>query len=133
LTNLSSCNDGLASDNSDLMNVHTSSLDEYSSQIRIANAGAVADSAELYFYNANSGRPIATWTSPQIPPGGSLELTMVRIESLSPALATAVADGTSQVNVKLEGLTGYLQHVVQNTRAGVVLDMSPKCDLGAAD
>ena len=133
LTNLSSCNDGLANDNSFLMNVHTTALAEYPSRIRVANSGAVADSAVLTFYHASTGRLIGSWNTPQIPAGGSLEMTMQRIETQSPDLGTAVADGVSQVNVGLESLTGYLQHVIQNTRAGVLLDMSPKCELGAAE
>ena len=133
LTNLSACNDGLAADNSVLMNVHTSALSEYPSRIRIANSGAVSDSAELTFYAATTGRQIGTWITPSVPAGGSIEVTIPRIEALSPELAAAVADGVAQVNVNLGSLTGYMQHVVQNSRSGVLLDLSPKCELGASE
>jgi hypothetical protein len=131
LTNLSACADGLAQDNGVLLNVHTSALAEYPSRIRIANTGAVADRAQLDVYAANTGRLIGSWTSAEIPPGGSLEVNVAQVETGLTALADATRDGLSQVNVKLSRLTGYLQHVVQNTRSGLLLDMSPKCDLGA--
>ncbi|MCB2108132.1 MAG: S8 family serine peptidase [Rhodobacteraceae bacterium] len=133
LTNLSACADGLAKDNEVLLNVHTTGLADYPSRIRIANTGATAESAQLAFYGASTGKSIASWTSPQIPAGGSIEVTMAQIEAATPALSNAVSDGTSQVNVNLGRLTGYLQHVVQNSRAGVLLDLSPKCELGTRD
>lgn len=132
LANLSSCNDGLSTDNSALVSVHTSALADYPSRIRVANSGAVEDSAQLNFYNGNTGRVIGTWNTPAIPPGGSIEITMQRIEASLPELASAVETGVTHVNVSLEGLSGYLQHVVQNSRAGALLDMSPKCELGPA-
>ncbi|MDX2222535.1 MAG: S8 family serine peptidase [Rhodospirillaceae bacterium] len=131
LTNLSACADGLAQDNGVLLNVHTSALAEYPSRIRIANTGAVADRAQLDIYAASTGRQIGSWTSIEIPAGGSLEVPVSQIESGLTTLSDATRDGVSQVNVKLARLTGYLQHVIQNQRSGLLLDMSPKCDLGA--
>lgn len=131
LTNLSACSDGLAADNTVLMNVHTSGLTEYPSRIRIANSGTVAGAAELAFYNAATGVLIAKWNSPLIPAGGSTEVTVALIEALTPVFAKAVAEGTAQVNVRLGGIKGHLQHLIQNTRVGVALDMSAKCELGA--
>ena len=34
-----------------------------------------------------------------------------------------------QFNVTMTGLSGYLQHVVDNQKTGVLVDMSPKCAL----
>ena len=77
-----------------------------------------------------SGAAIAAWTSPEIPSGGSIEIPVPQIETQVPALQTAVrAGGALQFNVALSGLSGYLQHVVDNQNVGVMVDMSPKCAL----
>ncbi|MBM3515638.1 MAG: hypothetical protein FJX59_18265 [Alphaproteobacteria bacterium] len=133
LANLSSCNDGFAKDNASLMYVHTSTLAEYPSRIRIANSGGVADSAQLNFYNVANGRLIGTLNTPSIPAGGSIEMTVQILESMLPELAAVVEGGATHVNIRLDGFTGYLQHVVQNSRAGALLDMTPKCALGPGE
>jgi subtilisin family serine protease len=133
LTNLTACADGLSDDGRTLINVHSSAVDGYPSRIRIANTGTATEPATLSFFNAANGRALGTYTSPAIPPNGSLEVTLARIESIVPALQDPTVTGsnlTYQYNVRLEGLTGYIQHVVENSRTGVLLDMSPKCDLG---
>jgi len=133
LTNLTACSDGLSNDGRTLLNVHSSAVDGYPSRIRIVNTGPTAEAGVLNFYNAANGRAIGTYTSPSIPVNGSLEITLARIEAAVPALQDSAVTGTSatfQYNVRLDGLTGYVQHIVENTRTGVLLDMSPKCDLG---
>jgi len=133
LTNLTACADGLSDDGRTLLNVHSSAVDGYPSRLRIANTGAATEPAVLTFFNAGNGRQIASYTTAAIPPNGSLEITLARIEALLPALQDPTVTGSNivyQYNVRLDGLTGYLQHVVENSRTGVLLDMSPKCDLG---
>jgi len=133
LTNLTACADGLSDDARTLINVHSSAVDGYPSRIRIANTGTANEPAVLTFYNAGNGRVIGTYTTAAIPAGGSLEVTIARIESAVPGLTDPAVTGSNtvyQYNVRLDGLTGYLQHIVENARSGVLLDMSPKCDLG---
>ena len=133
LTNLTACADGLSDDSRTLLNVHSSQIDGYPSRIRIVNTGAATEPGVLNFYNAANGLSIGAYTTPAIPPNGSLEITLERIEALVPELQDLkITDNTRsyQYNVRLEGLTGYAQHIIENTRSGVSLDMSPKCDLG---
>jgi subtilisin family serine protease len=133
LTNLSACADGLSNDTRTLLNVHSRQVDGYPSRIRIANTGAASEPAVLTFFNAANGKLLGSYTTAAIPPNGSLEIAVARIEEALPALQDPTVTGsnlTYQYNVRLDGLTGYLQHVVENTRTGVLLDLSPKCDLG---
>ena len=133
LTNLTACADGLSDDSRTLLNVHSSLIDGYPSRIRIVNTGTATEPGVLNFYNAVNGRSIGAYTTPAIPPNGSLEIKLERIEALVPELKDLnITDNTRsyQYNVRLEGLTGYAQHIIENTRSGVSLDMSPKCDLG---
>ncbi len=128
--NLTSCGTGLVSDATMIPNVHSSALVTYVSRIRMVNTGVFAGRATLSFTDTGSGAAIAAWTSPEIPSGGSIEIPVPQIETQVPALQTAVrAGGALQFNVALSGLSGYLQHVVDNQNAGVVVDMSPKCAL----
>ncbi len=128
--NLTSCGTGLVSDATMIPNIHSSALATYVSRIRMVNTGVFASRATLSFTDSVSGTAIGAWTSPEIPSGGSIEIPMPQIETQVPALQTAVrAGGALQFNVALGGLSGYLQHVVDNQNAGVTVDMSPKCAL----
>ncbi len=133
LTNLTACADGLSDDGRTLLNVHSNIVDGYPSRIRLANTGTATEAAILNFYNATNGRVLGAYTTAAIPPNGSLEVSVASIEAALPRLQDPAVTGmpaTYQYNVRLDGLTGYMQHVVESTRTGVLLDMSPKCDLG---
>jgi subtilisin family serine protease len=133
LTNLTACPDGLSSDGQVLLNVHSTNIPEYPSRIRIANTGGIDQAATLVFYNSANGRELGRYATSTIPANGSLEVTVARIEAAVPALKDPVTTASNvifQYNVRLENFTGYLQHIVENTRANVSVDISPKCDLG---
>ena len=128
--NLTGCGTGLVSDTTAIPNVHSSALSTYVSRIRMVNTGVFASRATLNFTDAVTGAAIASWASPEIPSGGSVEIPVPQVEAQVPALQTAVRIGNAlQFNVSLSGLSGYLQHVVDNQNVGVLVDMSPKCAL----
>ncbi len=128
--NLTSCGTGLVTDATMIPNIHSSALATYVSRIRMVNTGVFASKATLSFTDPASGLAIGAWVSPEIPSGGSIEISVPQIETQVPALQTAVrAGGALQFNVALSGLSGYLQHVVDNQNVGVLVDMSPKCAL----
>ena len=56
----------------------------------------------------------------------------VWIAGTSTSTCAVRATGALQFNVALSGLSGYLQHVVDNQNFGVMVDMSPKCALTVA-
>ncbi len=128
--NLSSCESGFSQNASLAPNVHTSSIGGYVSRLRVVNTGTTSDQATLVFYNASTGEAVGQWTSPTILNGASFEVTGPQLEAQSPSLKAAVTDGMSQYNVRLENLTGYVQHVMENVAIGTLIDMTPKCDLG---
>lgn len=133
LTNLTACAEGLSNDGRTLLNVHSSAVEGYPSRLRIANTGTATESAVLNFFNAANGRSLGSYTTAPIPPNGSLEVSIASIEAAIPKLQDPTTTGTAstfQYNVRLDTITGYAQHVIENTRTGVVLDMSPKCDMG---
>ncbi len=131
--NMTSCRDGLvAGDNTVLMNVNAASAADYVSRLRVTNTGAVAGAAVLTFSNAATGVRIGSWTSPSIATGASLEISEPEIEAAVTAISDAAKAGTTQFNVTLESLSGYLQHVIENRRAGAYTDFTARCAITAS-
>jgi len=128
--NLSSCASGFANDASIIANVHASTNLNYTSHIRMVNTGAVADHAVLKFYDSRSGGEIGQWTSPDIAAGASLDVTSAQLEQQIAGLRLNVGNGMQQYNTRLSNLTGYVQHVIENSTVGALVDMSSKCELG---
>ena len=131
--NLTACGTGLVSDATMIPNVHSSAVSSYVSRIRVVNTGVFAGRAVLNFTNAITGVGIVAWTTPEIPSGGSIELQVPQVEAQVPELQAVVrTGGVQQYNVTLSGFSGYLQHMIDNQTAGVLVDMSPKCALTVA-
>jgi len=130
--NLSSCESGYSDNTTSVLNMHASTIADYASRLRIVNTGSTPDVATLVLFNASTGEQLGSWVSPTITAGGSYEITGAELENQSLALRNAVTDGLSQYNIRMDNLAGYLQHVIQNTDIGAVIDMTPKCDLGVA-
>ena len=130
--NLSSCASGFADDSSTIPNLHASTIVGYNSHIRIVNSGVAVDHAVLSFYDGVTGAQIGQWTGQDMAPGASVDVTAAQFEQQVSALGAAVRGGLLQYNVRLSNLSGYLQHVIENTAAGALVDMSSKCDLGVA-
>lgn len=130
LANLTNCGTGTPSDTTkQLMNVHSTSFMEFPSRLRIVNTGAAAATAKLTFYNAGTGTKVIDWTSPEIPGGGSYEVTVPLIEARTSIPLGAMDGGNGYYNVTLNNFSGYLQHLVENVRPGALLDMTTKCDV----
>lgn len=130
LSNLSHCGAVAPADNArQLMNVHSAALGEFPSRIRITNTGAAPAATTLSFFNAGTGVKVIEWVSPEIPAGGSYEVTVPRIEARSAIDAATLEGGNGYYNVVAEGFSGYLQHVVENIRPGALLDMTARCDM----
>jgi hypothetical protein len=130
LSNLSHCGAVAPADNArQLMNVHSTALGEFPSRIRITNTGAAPATPTLSFFNAGTGAKVIQWPSPEIPAGGSYEVTVPSIEARSTIDAATLEGGNGYYNVVAEGFSGYLQHVVENIRPGALLDMTARCDM----
>ncbi len=131
-SNLSSCASGFADDASTIPNLHASTILTYNSHVRIVNTGTTVDHAVLTFYDSGTGAQIGVWTGPDMAAGSSMDVTAAQFEQQIGALGLAVHNGLLQYSVKLSNLSGYVQHVLENTTVGAFVDMSSKCDMGVA-
>jgi hypothetical protein len=100
----------------------------YPSSIIVANTGKAAATATLDIANAGDGAKLGTYRTASIPAGGQAILSINTIESgASPRIDPT---GKSHYVVTFAAaFSGYLQHVVDNTRVGVVTDMTTTCGL----
>ncbi|MBX7201072.1 MAG: hypothetical protein K1X51_17010, partial [Rhodospirillaceae bacterium] len=129
LTNLSTCYASVTADPARAAAVHTSLVGAlgYPSAIAVTNTGAVDEAVRLGLYDARFGNRVGAMTTAPIPAHGQLIVDVAAMEAAAAVTPTA---GMSHYVVKAEGaFTGFLQHLVTNSRAGVVTDMSAQCVL----
>ncbi|MBL8629981.1 MAG: VCBS repeat-containing protein [Rhodospirillaceae bacterium] len=129
LTNLSTCASGVTADATKLNAVHTSTVGDvgYPSSIVVNNTGAVAVSVTLGIYDATTGAKLGTYTASAVPAGGRTVLAMSTIET-----GANIAPSTNRYHyvVKAEStFTGFLQHLLNNVKAGVITDLTTACAL----
>ena len=132
LTNLTSCAANYSSDASFLMYVFSSKISDYISRLRLVNTSMATDRALLALYDQATGVEILRWQSPDVAPGGTLELTMPNIEGSNPLLSSRPSGTGLLFNVKVLRFNGYVQHVLESRAANGLFDMTAKCDLVAA-
>ncbi len=130
LTNLSTCASGVTADPTMLNAVHTSLLEGgYPSSIVVNNTGTSAATVALGIYDATSGTKLGTYTTASVPAGGKVVLPISRIEA---GANIALSDSRYHYVIKAENtFTGFLQHVLNNVRAGVTTDLTTSCALTA--
>ncbi len=128
LTNLSSCDYDVMTNPRDLTGVHTSLLaSQYPSAIAINNTGSAAASTAIRIYASESGQLKGVYQTLSLAAGGGMVVAMADIES---AVGIVPANDNYHYILKVDGaFHGYLQHLVDNRRAGVVTDMSSFCRL----
>ncbi len=125
ITNLSTC-DVPATDQTALMNVHTSLLAGYPSVVVIHNTSTNSVSLTLGIYHQQTGQRLGTYPTGQIPANGQQLLTIQTIEA--GAGITPAASGAYHYNIKSDtAFTGYLQHLLNNQAAGMTTDMTEAC------
>lgn len=132
LTNLSTCDTGTSAIPGRVANVHASVLGAagFPSSLLISNTGTAAAPVSLAVSNAATGARLGTYTSAAIPADGQLILTVSALES-----AIGLSTNTTVLHyvATVQGsFTGYLQHLVNNTKVGVTTDMSVVCQFPTA-
>lgn len=131
LTNVSSCAASVTANPSLLINVHSTLLGPgYPSSVVISNTGAAAATAQLGVYDSVTGTKLGTYTSANIAPGNQTIVSVATIET-----GANINPGATlyHYNLKIENaFTGFLQHLVNNTKVGVITDMTTICALGSA-
>lgn len=128
LTNLSTCESGVTAEAGQLINVHSSLLDfGFPSSVVVNNTATVAAAATVGIYDATNGVKLGTYSTTAIPAGGQLTIPIAAIQT-----AIGISPTSSQFHyvIKTEGsFTGFLQHLVNNSSAGVITDMTTMCQL----
>lgn len=140
LTNLSTCNVGVNAENRAIAGVHSSLLGTgFPSSIAIRNTGTSVASAQLGIYDARDGRKLTNvivnntstrkFDEPQVGPTEGNGLTVVTMSYLETQASLTPPAGAYHYVIKLENsdFTGFLQHLVNNTKLGVVTDMTTSC------
>ncbi len=129
LTNLSTCAAAVTADPMKLAGVHSSLLNgSYPSQVVINNTGVAAvNGPALGIYDARNGAKLGSYLIPNVAPNSS---TVVPVTLIETQANVTPADGMYHYVIKAETpFTGFLQHLVNNTTAGVVTDMTTACGL----
>jgi len=126
LTNLSTCSAPEGAGTT-LINVHSSLLDGgYPSGVIIHNTSASSVTPSFGIYNAANGQRLGTYAT-------TLAANSQRIITVG-TLETAAgisANGVYHYNIKADGaFTGYLQHLLNNRAANLVMDMTATCVMG---
>jgi|GEM_PF-1604075 len=131
LTNLSTCEGGVASSASQLINVHSSVLNGpgFPSSVVVSNPTTAAFTATLGIFNAVTGARVGTYTTASVAAGARLIIPIATIES---QIGYTPASDVFHYVIRAEGtFNGFLQHLVTNSSAGVITDMTTMCQLPA--
>ncbi len=125
LTNISAC-DAQERSTTTLINVHSSLLDYgYPSGVMIHNTSPSTTTPTFGVYDGTSGNRLGGF-SISIPPNSQRLLTVGSIEQMSGISPS----GVYQYNLRAEsGLSGYVQHMVNNKAARLVTDLTETCPL----
>jgi len=128
ISNVSTC-DTIANSQRMLMNVHSSILqNSYPSAVVIHNTSTTSLNTSFGVYNSMTGQRLGTYTPTAIPANSQRVVTAVEIEANSGVSPTAGA--IYQYNIRADStFTGYLQHLVNNAAAAVIVDMTEGCTL----
>ena len=131
LTNLSTCAAAVTADPMKLAGVHSSLLNaDYPSQVVINNTGTTTLNGPLLsLYDARNGTRLGTYTATSIAPNSQ---AVVPIATFETQAGVTPGEGMYHYVIKADvPFTGFLQHLVLNTKAGVVTDMTTACGLRA--
>ncbi len=131
LTNLTACDATITNESKTLINVHSSILDSgFPSRIIVHNIGSAATTVQLGIYNATTGARMGGYITPSIPANGEDIRTVTSIEQ-----GAGISPGSSIYHYVIKAETsfeGFLQHLVNNSRNGVITDMTPICKMRRA-
>ena len=93
----------------------------YQSFVRIANNGVTEGFVTVHIYNSATGERLGQWESPDIPAGGSIQVSAAQLENHLGYTPT----GPDQYDLRIEGgINGYVQHVMWNSVDGLFSDLS---------
>jgi V8-like Glu-specific endopeptidase len=125
LTNLTGCGNGVSTDVIHLNGVHSSRIPDYPSVVFLHNVGSKATDSIIGVYDADNGQRIGGIIIPAVPANATAAFRMNEVEA---ALSFTPQGHQFHYNLVQESdFPGYLQHMVYNTRAGLITNMTAKC------
>lgn len=130
LANLTMCEASTSANATTLINVHSSLLDDgYPSSVAITNTGTRSISVRLGIFDARDGRRLGTYQSSPISANAQAVVTVAEMQA-----GAGVTPPTNAFHyvIKAESeFTGFLQHLINNQRAGTITDVTAMCAFGA--
>jgi hypothetical protein len=128
-TNLSTCDSGVTANARRVANVHSSLLvNNFPSTLAITNTGTSAATATLGIFDSTNGARLGTYNTASIPAAAQVQIGVTTIQT-----AVGLSPSSSQFHYTFvieNSFTGSIQHLVTNTRSGVITDMTTTCAYG---
>lgn len=131
ITNLTTCDAGVARAGPQLGSVHTSNLDNgYPASIMVRNLGPMAGVAQIGIYDARQGDRLGGYTTAEISVDGGLIIPMAILEAVAQVAPTWEM---GHWVLKIENdFPGTLQQLIANLAPAVITDMTTVCALNGA-
>jgi hypothetical protein len=128
LTNHSTCDDGVTTIPTTLINLHSKQLEaSHPSTLAATNTSTAGLGIGLTIYNSTTGRALAGYVHNFIPRLGTVHIPIATIEARPQFPPSA---DTPHYNIKPGFIfPGFFQHLVTNIQAGVTTDMTAVCRL----
>lgn len=126
VTNLSTCKGAVSADPRTLIGVHSSLLGAggFPSTIVVNNTDIAAAKITLGIYDARDGAKLGTYVTDTIAAGGQARVDVGAMEAA--ARITPTAQYHYVIKAELTG-AGFLQHLVNNQKVGIITDMTTVC------
>ena len=130
LTNISGCKNGLSNDIKYMGNIHTSILADtgYPSYLFIHNSSLEPDKPNFEVYDARNGEEIGQFTIQENIPSKSTAIVFV--SDLVEFFGENPSNDQLHINIVMsDGFNGFSQHMIDNTKGGLITNMSAKCGM----
>ena len=128
LTNVSVCSNGMSSSVQYASNVHTNLIQNFPSTILVYNSGSVAASPGVSVYASATGEFIGGFTSAEDVLPNTTFITSA--QGVFYFLDYQPMGDEFHTNFQLDsGFNGLIAHIVDNEIAGVITDMTGKCNI----
>jgi hypothetical protein len=122
------CAAGLSTDTRTMINVHTSRLPRYPSFLQVTNTGAADAVPTFAVTDARTSTPLGTYRMPRAVPSGGT--STFGVSDVMEILGFPPAPNAYHVVMRLsDSFPGTARHLVFNADAGVLTDMTAKCDM----
>ena len=128
LTNVSACSNGLSSSVRYAGNVHTSQIQNFPSSIYVYNSGTEDATPVISVFSSTTGELIGSVSSASDIISNTIWI--VSAQAVFDFLDYQPTTGENHTNFQLEpGFDGFIAHIVENEIAGVITDMTAKCEI----